>query len=641
MKLARVLLLVLFGLVLTDQSVFAQAGGIVSGIKGSNGGTAMPGDSSDHTVRMKCISGCGGSGGTSMVDNAAFTGGTDAVTPLGAIYDTTPPAVADGSIGAPRMNSSRQLYVECAAGCSGGTQYSQGTASTATDTLTMAGAIRRDTAALDAGVIDGDRAGLSTDSVGRLRVTSADTTQPVSGTVTANAGTGNFTVVQPTGTNLHIVCDSGCGGGTQYAEDSIHASGDQLTMAGVVQQTADSALAADGDRTALQVDANGYLKVNIKAGAGSGGTAMTDDAAFTPGTTSITPMGAMFDDVTPDSVNEGDAGIPRMSANRNLYSTIRDAAGNERGANVTAGNALVVDGSAVTQPISAASLPLPTGAATLAEQQTQTTALQLLDDTVATTAAAIPGKGLAISGTDGTNARVLKTDTGGELQVDVLTLPANASVNVAQMNGVAPTMGNGASGTGVQRVTIADNSTGQIIARGNVAHDGVDSGNPVKVGAKAIAHGTNPTAVAAADRTDLYANRAGILWTIGGHPNAVTKEAQVEDADGAQTNAALVTVSAGTKIVVTRLSMSCDGGNTGPINAVVGFGTASVPARAHTGSTGVLHGFDGIPAGGGITIGDGSGILGVGADDEDLRFTMEDPAGGSCSISATYYTIES
>jgi hypothetical protein len=38
-------------------------------------------------------------------------------------------------------------------------------------------------------------------------------TQPVSGTLTANAGTGTFTVGQATGTNLHMVCDSGCGGG--------------------------------------------------------------------------------------------------------------------------------------------------------------------------------------------------------------------------------------------------------------------------------------------------------------------------------------------------------------------------------------------------------------------------------------------
>lgn len=58
---------------------------------------------------------------------------------------------------------------------------------------------------------------------------------------------------------------------------------------------------------------------------------------------SITPMGAMFDDVSPDSVNEGDGGIPRMSANRNLYTTLRDAAGNERGANVNVSNELLTN----------------------------------------------------------------------------------------------------------------------------------------------------------------------------------------------------------------------------------------------------------------------------------------------------------
>lgn len=67
---------------------------------------------------------------------------------------------------------------------------------------------------------------------------------------------------------------------------------------------------------------------------------------------------------------------------------------------------------------------LPTGASTLAEQQTQTTSLQLLDDAIATTGSAVPAKGVQITGTDGTNARAIKTDTSGELQVDVLTLPA-------------------------------------------------------------------------------------------------------------------------------------------------------------------------------------------------------------------------
>lgn len=72
---------------------------------------------------------------------------------------------------------------------------------------------------------------------------------------------------------------------------------------------------------------------------------------------------------------------------------------------------------------------LPTGAATLAEQQTQTTALQLIDDSVATIGSAITAKGFTVAGTDGTNARAIKTDSNGELQVDVLTLP-NVTLNM-------------------------------------------------------------------------------------------------------------------------------------------------------------------------------------------------------------------
>lgn len=60
---------------------------------------------------------------------------------------------------------------------------------------------------------------------------------------------------------------------------------------------------------------------------------------------------AQFDDTSPTTITENQFGNLRMSANRNLYGTIRDAAGNERGVNVTAGNALVVDNSAVNQSV--------------------------------------------------------------------------------------------------------------------------------------------------------------------------------------------------------------------------------------------------------------------------------------------------
>lgn len=168
-----------------------------------------------------------------------------------------------------------------------------------------------------------------------------------------------------------------------------------------------------------------------------------------------------------------------------------------------------------------------------------------------------------------------------------------------------------------------------------VAHDAVDSGNPLKVGLKAIAHGTNPTAVAALDRTDWYANRAGVPFMIGGHPNAVTIRANYT---AAQTDTAIVTVSGGTKIVVTRVTVTADNANTVDVAVVIGFGATNTPT-----TTSVVAAHPGIKAGagGGFTIGDGSGILGVGGDGEDLRITSEVPTSGSIDVNVTYYTIES
>lgn len=71
---------------------------------------------------------------------------------------------------------------------------------------------------------------------------------------------------------------------------------------------------------------------------------IADDAAFTPGTSAVAMVGAEYDDTGPDSVDEGDGGALRMSARRELYTQIRDAAGNERGANVNASGQLAVAG---------------------------------------------------------------------------------------------------------------------------------------------------------------------------------------------------------------------------------------------------------------------------------------------------------
>jgi hypothetical protein len=191
----------------------------------------------------------------------------------------------------------------------------------------------------------------------------------------------------------------------------------------------------------------------------------------------------------------------------------------------------------------------------------------------------------------------------------------------------------GAGSDGDYSALSVDPSNGGLRMSGCTAHDAVDAGSPMKIGAKAVAHGTNPTAVAAADRTDLYANRAGVLFVIGGHPNVVTIRANYT---GAQTDTAIVSVNAGSKIVVTRCSVTADKANTVDVQARVGFGATNTPT-----TTGVVLSHPGIAAGSGVVEGNGSGILGIGGDAEDLRITSEVPTTGSIDVVVSYYTIES
>jgi hypothetical protein len=85
------------------------------------------------------------------------------------------------------------------------------------------------------------------------------------------------------------------------------------------------------------------------------------------------------------------------------------------------------------------------------------TAVELLDDAVSTTGSAVPAKGLQVTGTDGTNARALKTDTNGELQVDVLSQPAlsSATDSVAVYDAVARAAGTLTNDDGTTQQEIA------------------------------------------------------------------------------------------------------------------------------------------------------------------------------------------
>lgn len=79
---------------------------------------------------------------------------------------------------------------------------------------------------------------------------------------------------------------------------------------------------------------------------------ITDNAGFTDGTSKVFPVGYIYDEVAGTALTENDVGAARMNVNRATISCIEDGSTRARYATVTASNALKVDGSAVTQPVS-------------------------------------------------------------------------------------------------------------------------------------------------------------------------------------------------------------------------------------------------------------------------------------------------
>lgn len=123
---------------------------------------------------------------------------------------------------------------------------------------------------ISAGVYDDTLAALSAGISGAFRLTP---NRAIHVNLRDNSGTEltSLTVKQPTGTNLHIVCDSGCGSPTAFA----------------------------------------------------------DNSAFTFATTGITNIGAVVDDTASTTVTEDNSGTPRMSSKRVLYGNLRNSAGTE------------------------------------------------------------------------------------------------------------------------------------------------------------------------------------------------------------------------------------------------------------------------------------------------------------------------
>lgn len=235
------------------------------------------------------------------------------------------------------------------------------------------------------GTIDGTlKAAVSSNG---LKVDGSGATQPVSGTVIAT---------QATGSNLHVVVDTAPTTAVTGPLTDTQLRATPVPVSGTVTIT------PSGTQNVTVTNAAGASAVNIQ----DGGNSITVDGTVTV----VQPTGTNLH-VVVDSA-------PTTAVTGPLTDTQLRA-------------------SAV--PISAASLPLPTGASTAVKQPALGTAGTASTDVITI-------QGIA------SMTKLLVTP-------DSVALPANQSVNVSQINGVTPLMGNGATGTGSPRVTLSNDNT--------------------------------------------------------------------------------------------------------------------------------------------------------------------------------------
>lgn len=314
----------------------------------------------------------GGTGGTSATDDAAFTAASGTYTPVGGIV--TSDSVDSGDGGAFAMLANRQqkvtLYdssgVELAVG--GGTQYTEDAAAAANPVGNALILVREDARAGTLVSADGDNVAARGNNKGELYVKGTDTDALLT-TIDADTGTIAGAVA---GSEMQVDVVASLPAGT-------NAIGKLAANSGVDIGDVDITSIAAGDNNIGNVDI--VTMPNVTVGTMANLTeSLVDDAAFTPATSRVVPIGFTLDDTSPDTVNEGDIGAARMTSDRAVHTSIRDSAGNNRGANVNASNQLSVS---VDNTVTVGSHAV-TNAGTFAVQVdgSALTALQLIDNPV-------------------------------------------------------------------------------------------------------------------------------------------------------------------------------------------------------------------------------------------------------------------
>jgi hypothetical protein len=303
-------------------------------------------------------------------------------------------------------------------------------------------------------------------------------------------GSGDTTQANVSSGSLHVACQSGCSGGTQYAEDSVHSSGDTVTLAGVVRSDATAALAADGDRTVLQVNSDGHLKVvntnpNLAADNSTLSTAKTPVLAGTVSTSAPT-------------WTNGNQSALSLQTDGSVRAAVTAFPDNEPF------NIAQMNGVAVTMGAG--------NTGTGVQRVIEATDSQLSAGVGAT------GDAAATAGSTGSvNAKLrLATTQLDAIQTAVQVIDnaiSGTGVNVSQINGVTPLMGAGNTGTGSHRVTIATDQAALPGMGVYVEDAGETAGGNLAMAGSVRRDTAASSAGTTGDNATINTDASGLLWT--------------------------------------------------------------------------------------------------------------------------------
>lgn len=170
---------------------------------------------------------------------------------------------------------------------------------------------------------------VSVDNTPSTNATLAAETTKVIGTVRVQDNAGNG--INSTGNALHSVIRDAAG----------NARGANVNASNQLSVTVDNTPAVTATLAAETTKVIGTVRT--QDGIGNNFLSAANALNSTGAGLLASQVIGQFDDTSPTTITENQFGNLRMSNNRNLYGTIRDAAGNERGANVTASNELLVN----------------------------------------------------------------------------------------------------------------------------------------------------------------------------------------------------------------------------------------------------------------------------------------------------------